>query len=140
MALHAYGCQAHGGKLISLDDQAVVRDLAAANGTGGNTYDPYLVTHVLPMALVGAYGHFRQVVQRVPHDGAVTVKITPWRDGADTGQVITRVLASMDNPTVTAPLSATGSVFQFKVALSAFDAPASLGSGDYTVNPRRSAR
>lgn len=140
MAILLYGCLAHGGKLVSLDDSAVVKDLAGADGSGGNSFAPYAVSQPLPPERLGGYAHFRRMVQRVPHDGAVTVKVTPWRDGADTGQQITRALSSMDQPVVDAPLSVTGSVFQVRVELSAFDAPASLGAGEYTIHPRRGAR
>jgi hypothetical protein len=140
MALPLFAVQAHGGKLISLDDAAVVKDLAALDGTGGNAYAPYVVSGVVSGGGPGGYGTFRRVIQRVPHDGAVTVKVTPWRDGQDTGQTITRTLAAGANPTVVAPLSVTGSVFQFKVELSAFDAPASLGAGELTIIQRRGTR
>lgn len=140
MPIPLFGAQAHGGKIISLDDPAVVKDLANLDGTGGNAYAPYLVSGVVSGDGPGGYGTFRRLIQRVPHDGAVTVKLTPRRDGQDTGQTITRPLAGGDNPTVVAPFSVTGSVFQFKIELSAFDAPASLGSGELTIIRRRSTR
>lgn len=140
MALPCYSAQAHGGKIISLDDPAVVKDLAALNGTGGNAYVGYVLSTMLPDGSPTGYGTLRRVTQRVAHDGAVTVKVTPWRDGQDTGQTITRALAIGDNPTVVAALAATGSVFQVKWELSAFDAPARLGSGEVTIVDRRSQR
>lgn len=126
--------------MISLDDQTVVKDLAALDGTGGNAYAPFLLGALFALSAGVAYEKLRQVIQRVPHDGLVTVKVTPWRDGQDTGQVITRVLTPDDNPTVVAPLNATGSLFQIKVELSAFDAPASLGAGSITAIQRRRQR
>jgi hypothetical protein len=140
MAIPLFAAQAHGGKLISLDDQAVVKDLANLDGTGGNSYAGYVLSTYLPGADPVGYGTFRRLVQRVTHDGAVRVEVTPWRDGQDTGQTITRDLAVGDNPTVVAPASVTGSVFQAKVRLSNFDAAARLGGAEYVVIPRRSAR
>ena len=137
MAINLFGAQAHGGKLIALDDQALVTDLAALAGTGGNTFAAFVLSGRFASA---GYAKLRRMIQAVAHAGAVTVTITPWRDGQDTGQTITRTLAIGDNENVTAPLSVTGSDFQLMVTLTAFDAPASLGSGDITVVPRRSQR
>lgn len=140
MAIEFYAAMAEGGKIVSLDDQSVVKDLAAAAGTGGNAYIGYLVNVLMDPGNVGGYGRFRRLVQRIPHSGAVTVSITPWRDGSDTGQTITRALTASDNPTVVAPSSVTGSVFQSKISLSSFDAPAAIGAGELTVVPKRSTR
>jgi hypothetical protein len=140
MAIPTFGVQAHGGKIISVDDQAVVKDLALLDGSGGNAYAPYLLSGLMSPGEVGGYAKLRQCVLRVPHEGAVTVKVTPWRDGLDTGQIITRALALGDNPTVVAPQNVTGSVFQEKVELSAFDAPASVGAGELLMVARRSTR
>lgn len=135
-----YGVQAHGGKIISLDDPAVVKDLAAADGSGGNAYVGYVLSTQLPGSVPGGYSRFRRLQQRVPHDGGVTVTITPWRDGQDTGQEIERELEVADNPVVIAHVSVTGSDFQVKIALSDFDAPAALGEAAVTIIPRRSER
>lgn len=140
MPIPLWGAQAAGGKLVTLDDDAVVKDLTALAGTGGNSYSPYLITAPVGQGKGAGYAKVRRIVQRVPHDGAVTVTVTPWVDGADTGQTITRTLAASDNATVTAPLAKLGGVFAFKITLAAFDAPASLGSGDFTIIPLRSQR
>lgn len=137
MAIPLYAAQAHGGAILSLDDPAVVKDLAAAAGTGGNSYTPYLLT--VPFGSVG-YGTLRRVVQSVPHEGAVTVTVTPWRDGQETAQTISRTLAVGETEIVTAPLQAQGSAFQVAVTLDTFDAPASLGMVEATVLSRRSIR
>lgn len=137
MALNLWGAQAHGGKIIQLDDQALVTDLAALAGTGGNAFTAFIRS--APFTAAG-YNKLRRMIQMVPHDGAVTVAVTPWVDQQDTGQTITRTLATGDNGTVTAPLSVSGTDFQVEVTLSAFDAVASLGSGDLTLIPRRSQR
>jgi len=140
MAIPLFAAQAHGGKIISLDDRAVVKDLANLDGTGGNAYAGYVLSTFLPGADPGGYGRFRRLTQRVLHDGAVRVEVTPWRDGQDTGQTITRDLAIADNPTVVAPASVTGSVFQVKVRVSNFDAPARLGTAEYEVLQHRGQR
>lgn len=140
MSIPLYAAQAHGGKIYSLDDQSVVKDLAALAGTGGNAYAPYLVTAAIAPMGVGGFAKLRKIVQRVPHDGAVTVAVRPYRDGSDTGQTISRTLASNDNPTVTAPVASTGSTFQFRFDLSTFSAVAALGAGEYGAEPKRSGR
>lgn len=137
MAINLWGAQAGGGKIIQLDDQALVKDLAALAGTGGNSYTAFVLSGAFTDA---AYGKLRRLTQSVPHDGAVTVTVTPWRDGQDTGQTMSRPLAIADNPTVVVPLSVTGDNFQLYVALSGFDAPASLGAGEIATVPRRSQR
>jgi hypothetical protein len=135
-----YAALAHSGRILSVDDQSVVKDLASLAGTGGSAFLPFMLSGVLAPGDVGAYAKLRRLILRVPHDGAVTVKVTPWRDGLDTGQTITRTLAASDNPTVTAPQDVTGSVFQEKIELSSFDAPASVGAGEIVMIPRRSTR
>lgn len=140
MAIPLYAAQAHGGKLIELDAQSVVKDLAAADGTGGNAYAAFVLGALVDDGHAGGFGHLRRIIQRVTHDGAVTVKVTPYRDGNETGQVIQRTLGASDNPTVVAPVNQSGSTFQIRLELSAFDAVAALGSGEFTIIPRRSHR
>lgn len=140
MSIPTYGATAHGGKIISLDDQSVVKDLADATGTGGNAYIGYFLSGLFAVGGGQAYDKLRRMTQRVPHDGTVTVTVTPWRDGLDTGQTITRTLTPDDNPVIVVPLAVTGSHFQLRIALSSFDAPASLGSGSFRSIPRRSQR
>ena len=137
MAIPIYGARAEGGTIISLDDQSVVADLAALAGTGGNAYTCRMLS--APFQAAG-YATLRRLIQSVPHDGAVSVAVTPYRDGQETGQTITRALATGDNPTITAPIAATGTNFQVEIALSSFDAPAEVGAGEVTLIPRRSQR
>lgn len=140
MAIFSYAAQAGGGKIVSLDDQTVLTDLAAADGTGGSAFVPYLVATPTDDGGLGGWASVRRLVQDVTHDGAVTAAITLYRDGNETGQTITRTLTASDNPTVVAPLNAPGTQFQVKITLSAFDAPCGLGVGDLTLVPRRTAR
>ena len=133
-----YLVQAVGGKVLTIDDRAVVKDLAALAGTGGNSYTPTLV--IGPQKLTSGWSRMRRLVQRVPHDGAVTVTLTPIRDGQESGNVITRALDSTDVPTVTLPMAETGTEFQAQIELSAFDADCGLGEAELWVIPRRSIR
>lgn len=137
MAIPIFAAQAQGGKILSLDDQAVVKDLANLDGTGGTAYTCFMRT--TPFQSSG-YAHLRRLIQSIPHDGAVTVTVTPWRDDLETGQTITRTLAGGDTTELTFPLSVTGSQFHVKLSLSGFDAAASVGRGELTVMPRRSQR
>ena len=137
MAIPLYGVEAHGGRIVTLDDDAVEQDLANSSGVGGNDYDCYVIS--TPFVGEG-WGTFRRAVQHVHHDGAVTVETTPIRDEQETGQTITDSLAIGDNYVVTAPLLVSGSSFAVKVALSDFDAPAELGRAEQWVVPRRRER
>ena len=137
MAIPLFGVMAQGGKILSLDDQAVVKDLAALNGTGGSTYVPTMRT--VPFG-AAQYNRLRRLVQALPHDGALTVTFTPWRDDQDTGQTITRTLAIGEANTVTVPFAVTGSTFQIELEVTSFGAAAEIGSGEVTLIPRRTQR
>lgn len=138
MAISIFGAQAEGGQLISLDDQSVVKDLASSAGVGGNTFTCFLLSALTGLETVGRFAKLRRMIQRVTHDGAVTVAVTPWRNGEDTGQTITRVLTSLSRPLIVVPLAATGDAFQFRIVVSGFDAAAALGSAEFTLIERRS--
>lgn len=133
-----YGAMAHGGKIISLDDPSVVKDGAALNGSGGSAYAPYIVP--APIGAGGGWATLRRADLRVAHDGAVTVTVTPRKDGQDTGNIITRVLSVSDQPEVEVPFFEGGSEFHMTIALSAFTAPAALGPATIWVVPRRTNR
>jgi hypothetical protein len=135
-----YGCQAHGGKIIRLDDDSVFTDLATAAGTGGTAYSPFILANPFDGGNEGGYSRLRKMVQDVEHEGVVTVGISPYRDGSETGQRITRTLASDDNPIVTAPLAVGATRFQVKVTVSSFDALVELGKAQLWLVPRRSSR
>lgn len=137
MAIPLYGAASSGGVIYSMDDSAVVKDGAALAGTGGTAYTGTLKSG----GLLGAgYGTLRKIQQHVPHNGAVTVTVTPFRDGNELAQPIARTLATGDAGYVVAPFLAAGTEVQVQVALSAFDAPAELGAAEITVIRRRSQR
>jgi hypothetical protein len=134
-----YGVEAHGGRIITMDDEAVVKDLADADGSGGTAYAPFLTSTPFD-AGVGGWSTLRRVVQHVHPDGAVSIDITPIRDQNESGQVISRDIATGENFVVTAPMQATGTTFSVKITLSDFDAAAELGKAEQWVVPRRSGR
>lgn len=140
MALPLYAVEAHGGQVITLDDESVVKDQAALAGTGGSAYAPFVVSTIFDVGLDGGFSTFRRAVQHVHADGAVTVDITPYRDQQESGTAITSVLAVGANPIVVAPVFETGTNFQVKTALSSFDAAAELGKAQQYVVPRRTVR
>lgn len=140
MAIPLYGCTAHGGKIIALDDEAVVRDLAADDGSGGVAFTPYLVSAPIDGGQAGGYARLRRVVQDVEHDGAVTLSVTPVRDGQETGQTIVRPLDAGDHPVITLPFAAGATRFQVRVELADFDAAAELGKAELWIVPRRTTR
>ena len=140
MSIALYAVQADGGKIVSLDDQLVVKDLAALDASGGTAYTCSVLSTPFDDGDTGGWASLRRMIQDVPHDGAVTVVCTPHRDGLDTGQSITRTLTSADNSTIVVPFDVKGTAFQLNVALSVFDAAAGLGIADATLIPRRSQR
>lgn len=137
MPIPLYGAQAHGGKLISLDDPAVVKDLADADGTGGNDYEPYFVTGPIPVLPLGSFGRLREWVQSVPREGSAVLALTAWVDGMATGQTITRTLALGGAQFETARFAVGGTYFQMHVAHSDFTAPASVGASRVGIVRRR---
>lgn len=139
MSIPIYGAEAHGGRIISLDDETVQHDLADDEGSGGNDYDPYMVSTPFD-AGIGGWSTFRRATQHVHVNGAVTVAISPYRDELETGQSISRSLTTMDNFVVAAPLKAGGTTFQLKVTLSDFDAAVELGKSEQWLVPRRRSR
>ncbi len=140
MALPLYGCEAHSGQIITLDDEAVVKDQAALAGTGGSAYAPFILSTIYDRGLDGGYSRFRRSVQHVHAVGAVTVVMTPYRDQQESGNTISDTLAVGANPVVVAPVSESGTNFQVKHTLSAFDAAVELGKAQQYVVPRRSVR
>jgi hypothetical protein len=139
MPIPTYGVEAHGGRIVTLDDEAVVKDLTDDAGSGGDAY----VASVVPTPFdtgIGGWSTFRRMVQHVHQGGAVTVEITAIRDEQDTGQSITRNLTTSSSFVVSAPLKVGGTTFSAKVELSAFDAPAELGKSEQWLVPRRRKR
>lgn len=137
MPIPLYGAQAHGGKLVSLDDQAVVADLAALDGSGGSAYTGRFRS--TPFGGLG-WSTLRRFVQRVTQLGSATVKVTAFRDGQQTAQTITRALAVGAPGVVTAPLAARGSAFQVEVEVSAFSDEVQFGDAEMTPVVRRTQR
>jgi hypothetical protein len=134
-----YGAEAHGGRIVTLDDEAVVADLATEAGAGGTAYSPFVLSTPFDNG-IGGWSTFRRAVQHVHAGGDVTVEFMPQRDEQDSGQTIERELATGDNFVVGAPLKVTGTTFALKVTLSEFTAPAELGKGQQWLVPRRRRR
>lgn len=132
-----YGAQAHGGNIISLDDQSVERDLADADGSGGNAYTSYVRSQPFMGA---AWSTLRRLFQRVIHEGDVTITGTPIRDEQESVQTIERELAIGGDTWVTIPMAEHGTVFQVQVGVSDFDAPVEIGAGEVAIVPRRASR
>ncbi len=140
MSIPLYGCLAEGPNIITMDDQSVQKDLAAENGTGGNTYAPFIVSTSFDNGLDGGYSHFRKHIQHVHADGAVTVTQTPYRDELEAGSGISDTLSTSSSFIVDARLSQHGTNFRIKIALSVFNAAVELGKALQYVVPRRSSR
>lgn len=140
MAIPFYAAEAGGGRIVALDDAAVVKDLASEAGSGGSTFSPYIVS--TPVATSGGgWATLRRAVQHVHHDqGGVTVDIQALKDEAETGASIQDALAIGETFVVTAPLKAAGSTAQVKITLSSFDAPVELGIAELWMVARRRRR
>lgn len=140
MALPLYATEAHSGQVLTLDDEAVVADQASLAGAGGSAYESFVKSAIFDEGLDGGYSRIRRAVQHLHADGAATLTLTPYRDSMESGNTIQRVLAIGSNPVVVMPMSETGTNFNVKFAITAFDAAAELGKGQQYVVPRRSSR
>ncbi len=140
MAIPLYACQAHGGKIVQLDDPGVTRDFAALNATGGVSYRCFLLSARFKGPQVAGYGKFRRFVQRVYQRSACVLTLASWRDGRETGQVIQRAMKLDTPPLVTFPVSVLATEFQVLLEVSGFDAPVALGSGEIWIVPHRKGR
>ncbi len=140
MALPLYAVEAHSGQVLTLDDEAVVKDQAALAGTGGSAYEAFVKSTIFDRGLDGGFSRIRRAVQHLHTDGGATITLTPYRDQLESGNTIARVLAVGANPVVVMPMSETGTNFNVKFAVTAFDAAAELGKGQQYVVPRRSLR
>lgn len=140
MPIPFYFGQAHGGKLLSLDDQSVWRDGAALNGSGGTAYTAKLRSTSLSSALSLGWNVLRRFAQRLVHLSSVTVKMRAYRDERDSGQEITRSLGVSDVGIVTAPFKASGSAVAVEVEVSGFNAEVQLGDAGVWIVPKRSSR
>jgi hypothetical protein len=139
MAIPLYACQAHGGKIVQVDDPGVSRDLAALDGAGGLVYRCFVFSARFKGAALAGYGKFRRLVQRVYLRSGCVVTLTPWRDGQETALAVSRVLA-IDHPSlVIFPTSVLATEFQVRLEVSVFDAPVALGSGEVWIVPQRKA-
>ena len=139
MTIPMYAVEAHSGNIISIDDDTVVKDQAALNGSGGSAFVAFLKSVVFDQELDGGYSRFRRAVQHVHADGAVTIDFVPYRDQNESGSSIQQTLAVGDSAIVTANLNESGTNFNVKVSLSAFDAKVELGKAEQFVVPRRTA-
>lgn len=129
-----------GGKIISVDDPATVNDLAAADGTGGTLPGVFLLSTIFPLKRTLGWYDFRKFRQRVDAPSALTITITPWRDGSDTGQMITRMFPVSAVDVTSTPLWVPGSAFQVKVSFSAYTRAFEVGNASASFVPRRHSR
>jgi hypothetical protein len=137
MAIPLFGCQAHGGKILSLDDRFVYRDGATLQGTGGVSYVPYFQSTRFRGPADSGHGKLRRIVQRVYKQSQCVVAVRLFRDGLDSGQSIPRALTVDVGPLVTFPTNVFGTEFQVRYEISSFDAEITLGSGEIWVVPYR---
>jgi hypothetical protein len=135
-----YGMQAVGGKVYSLDDQSVVKDATDAAGVGGTAFNPFIVSTPFAIQADLGYNRLRRFLQRIAHGGACTLTVTGIRDGQDSGVSIVRPLTVSDIGIVNVPLGDSGSDFQLRIELSAYDAETALGNSQVFIVPKRRFR
>jgi hypothetical protein len=135
-----YAVSQVGGKIISLDDANTVNDLAAADGTGGMLPAIFLLSTLFPLKRTLGWYDFRKFRQRVDAPSALTISITPWRDGTETGQTIARMFPVSAVDVTSTSLWITGSDFQVKVAFSGFTRAFEVGNASASFVPRRHSR
>lgn len=140
MAIPIFAVSQVGGKVISLDDPATVNDLAAIDGTGGTPYVPFVLSTLFQLKRTLGWYDFRKFRQRFDSPSAATIMITPWRDGSDTGQTITRQFNVSAVGVTNTPLWISGSDFQVKIVLSNFTREVQLGNASASFVPRRHSR
>ncbi|KKK73053.1 hypothetical protein LCGC14_2897670, partial [marine sediment metagenome] len=63
MSIPLFGCEAHSGQVLTLDDEAVVKDQAALAGTGGSAYAAFVLSTIFDVGRDGGYSTFRRAVQ-----------------------------------------------------------------------------
>lgn len=143
MPLPLYAAMANGGKLYTLDDTSVGADLYDASGPTSNGFQATLTPSPIT-AGPGSYSSLRRLVLDVDTGAELTLEVQGMRDGESSGDVITRTVAVADSPEQTIPLKVMGSELQVTITLSGWDADAtpsaSLGSGAFTLVPRRTSR
>lgn len=135
-----YAVTQTGGQIISFDDPATVNDFAAANGTGGTAFQPYIVSTPFPLKRTLGYYDFRKFRQRVDAPSALTITVSPWRDGTPTGQQLARTFAVTAVDVTSTSLWVTGSDFQVQVTFSAYSRPFEVGNASASFVPRRHSR
>lgn len=135
-----YACQAHGGKLLSLDDDAALTDLADINGAGGSTFQPKFTTSRFELPPQTSYWRLRRLGLHVAHGGTASIVTRVIRDGAPETATVTRNLLATDPPPVVVPLAAGASAFQLELTVTAFSAFVHFGQSMLFPVARRSQR
>lgn len=135
-----YGCIAGSGKICSLDDPTVVKDLAALAGTGGVAFIPYLISTPLSISSNLGYSRLRRFLQRLTHGATITLKITGIRDGRESGLPVTREISLSNVGLLNAPFNDQGSDFQIKLEVIDYTKPVALGNSEVYVVQHRSSR
>lgn len=129
-----------GGKIYSVDDPATVNDFSAIDGSGGTAFQPFLLSTPFPLKRTLGWYDFRKFRQKLDAPTAVTIMVTPWRDGSDTGQAITRTFPVSSVDVTSTPLLISGSDFQIKVTLSGYTRPVEIVNASASFIPRRRSR
>ena len=137
-----WGAMANGGKLYQLDDSTVGAD----QYVDANDYVAFVATLAMsPFTLgPGTYSSLRKLVVDVDTGADLTMTVQGMRDGAASGELMTRAVATTDAQDQIVPLKVMGSEFQVEIDLSGWPVTAtpaaSLGSASVTVVPRRGSR
>lgn len=135
-----YGFQAGGGKVYSLDDQTVVKDGAALDGSGGTAVVPFFVSAPLGVQFTMGYNKLRRLMQRLAKLGTVSIRTTGIRDGLSSATAVSRTLGLSDIGIINVPLNDAASDFQVKVEVMSYTAEVAFGDSEVYVVPKREFR
>lgn len=135
-----YVLEATGPRVFSLDDPATVLDTAELNGTGGTAFVPYYVTAFLRGRAGHGWSGLRRIALRLSHVEPVTVVMTPLRDRQLSGHAITRSLALGAVGILTFPANESGSVFQYRIDVTAYASVVTFSDAEAYVLAARASR
>lgn len=135
-----YACQAHGGKLLTLDDEGAITDLADSGGAGGTTFQPKFRSSRFSLPPGSSFWRLRRLAMYVAHASTATIVTQLVRDGMLDTASVTRNIAASDVPPLVVPLAGGGSSFQVEVTVTAFAGAVQFGESMLFPVARRSQR
>jgi len=129
-----------GGAIYSMDDPATVNDFAAADGSGGVPFAPYVLSTLFRLDRTLGWYDFRKFRQRADAPSQAIIAVIPWRDGLPTAQTLVKVFPVSGTDITSTPFFISGSSFQVQVVVSGYSRPVELGNASCSFVMRRRTR